>query len=88
MGVCNNSSDIITTQSVKSVRIWSYSGPYFPAFGLNTERYSVSFCIQLECRKIRTRITSNTGNFYAVTMSLKAFVTLKLLKLRIIFKGK
>ena len=23
----------------KSVRIWSYSGPYFPAFGLNT--YSV-----------------------------------------------
>ena len=21
---------------VKSVRIWSYSGPYFPAFGLNT----------------------------------------------------
>ena len=23
---------------VKSVRIWSYSGPYFPAFGLNTER--------------------------------------------------
>ena len=26
---------------VKSVRIRSYSGPYFPAFGLNTERYSV-----------------------------------------------
>ena len=25
---------------VKSVRIRSYSGPYFPAFGLNTERYS------------------------------------------------
>ena len=23
---------------VKSVRIWSYSAPYFPAFGLNTER--------------------------------------------------
>ena len=27
---------------VKSVRIRSYSGPYFPAFGLNTERYGVS----------------------------------------------
>ena len=27
---------------VKSVRVWSYSGPYFPAFGLNTERYGVS----------------------------------------------
>ena len=25
---------------VKSVRIWSYSGPHFPVFGLNTERYS------------------------------------------------
>ena len=23
---------------VKSVRIWSFSGLYFPAFGLNTER--------------------------------------------------
>ena len=30
------------THSVKSVRIRSYSGSYFPAFGLNTERYSVS----------------------------------------------
>ena len=27
---------------VKSVRIWSFSGPYFCAFGLNTKRYSVS----------------------------------------------
>ena len=27
---------------VKSVRIQSYSGPYFPAFGLNTERRSIS----------------------------------------------
>ena len=26
---------------VKSVRIWSYSGPHFPEFGLNTERYSL-----------------------------------------------
>ena len=24
---------------VKSVRIWSFSGLYFAAFGLNTERY-------------------------------------------------
>ena len=27
---------------VKSVRIQSFSGPYFPVFGLNTERYGVS----------------------------------------------
>ena len=26
---------------MKSVRIRSFSGPYFPAFGLNTERYGV-----------------------------------------------
>ena len=28
---------------IKSVRIWSYSDPHFPAFTLNTERYSVNF---------------------------------------------
>ena len=27
------------THCVKSVRIRSYSGPYFPALGLNTEKY-------------------------------------------------
>ena len=53
---------------VKSVRIWSYSGPYFPAFALNTERYGVSLHIQSECRKIRTRITTNTDTFHAVSM--------------------
>ena len=33
---------------VKSVRIWSCSGPYFLAFGLNTERYGVSSVRMLE----------------------------------------
>ena len=27
---------------VKSVRIWNYSGPYFPTFGLNMEKYGVN----------------------------------------------
>ena len=45
---------------LKSVRIRSYSGPHFPAFGLNTERYGVSLRIQSELGKIRTRITPNT----------------------------
>ena len=49
-----------------SIRIWSYSGPYFPAFGLNTERYSVSLGIRSECGKMRTRITPNTDTFYTV----------------------
>ena len=50
---------------VKSVHIRSYSGPYFRASGLNTERYGVSLHIQSECGKIRTRISPNTGTFYA-----------------------
>ena len=35
-----------------------FSGPYFPAFGLNTERYRVE--------KIRTRKTPNMDTFQAV----------------------
>ena len=55
------------SHSVKSVRIRCYSGHYFHTFGLNTERYSVSLRIQCECRRLRTRITPNTDNFYAVS---------------------
>ena len=51
----------------KSVHIRSYSGPYFPEFGLNTERYS--HLIQSEYGKIRTRIIPNTDNFYPVYSS-------------------
>ena len=50
----------------KSVRIRSYSGPYFSAFGLNTEIYSISLRIQSECGRMRTRITPDTDTFYAV----------------------
>ena len=32
---------LIYNHSVKSVSIRNYSGPYFPAFGLNTEGYGV-----------------------------------------------
>ena len=46
---------------VKSDYIWSFSGPYIPAFGLNTERYS-------ECGKIQSRKTPNTDTFHAVVM--------------------
>ena len=51
---------------MKSVRIRRFSGPYSPAFGLNTERYSVSLRIKSECGKIRTRKTPNTDNFHAL----------------------
>ena len=36
---------------VKSIRIQSFYGPYFLAFGRNTERYRVSLSIQSKCGK-------------------------------------
>ena len=50
---------------VKSIRIRSYSGSFFPAFGLNKERY-VSLPIQSKYGKMWTRITPNTDTFYVV----------------------
>ena len=55
---------------LKSIRIWSYSGPHFRAFGLNTESYEVSLRIQSECEKMRTRINPNKDTFYAVIRTL------------------
>ena len=51
---------------MKIVCIWSFSGPYFSAFVLNTERYGVSLRIQSECGKIPTKKTPNTDAFYTV----------------------
>ena len=50
---------LLYPKSLKSVRIRSYSGPYFPAFGLQTERCGVSLRIQSKCEKIQTRIKPN-----------------------------
>ena len=38
--------------SIKSVRIWSFSGPSLPALGLNTEIYYVNLRILTECEKL------------------------------------
>ena len=40
-----------------------FSGLYFPAFGLNTERHGVSFRIQSKYGKVRTRKNSVFGHF-------------------------
>ena len=32
-------NDVSNLHCVKTVRVRSYSGPYIPAFGLNTERH-------------------------------------------------
>ena len=55
---------------VKSVHIRSFTGPCFPAFGLNTERYRVSLRIQPKCGKMRTSKTPNTDTFHVVTGNL------------------
>ena len=63
---------------VKSGHIRSYSGPHFSAFGLNREnreRYGVSFRIQSECEKMRTRIFLNMNKFYAVRFTRNALGT-------------
>ena len=52
---------------VKSVRIRSFSGPYFTAFRQSTERYSISLRLQSEFGKLRTRKTSNTDSSHTVS---------------------
>ena len=54
---------------MKSVRIRSFPGPYFFAFGLNTKTCGVFLRIQSKWGKLRTRKTPNTDNFHAVWMN-------------------
>ena len=54
---------------IKSARIRSYSGWNFPAFNLNTERYSVALHVQSEWGKMWTRIALNTDTFHAVLVA-------------------
>ena len=51
---------IVAKTFKKNITVWNvsqcgvFSGRYFHAFGLNTERYEVSLRIQSECGKIQT----------------------------------
>ena len=54
---------LIVTTVWKLSKYGVFSGPYFPSFGLNTERYEVSLRIQSECEKIRTRKYPVFGHF-------------------------
>ena len=55
---------------MKNVHIRSFPGPYFPAFGLITERYGVFLRIQSECGKMRIRNTPNMNTFHAACFVL------------------
>ena len=75
--VISNRSMILITERdklnhcLKSVRIRSFSDPFFPASGLNKKRFGASLRIQAECGKIRTRKTPNTDIFHAVNLKVK-----------------
>ena len=51
-----------TSTTWKVTKYGVISGPYFPAFGLKTERYFVSLRIQSACGEIRTRNNSVFGH--------------------------
>ena len=59
-------SSMVVSDQITALKVSKYgvfSGPYFPAFGLNTERYSVSLRIQSEYGKMRTRKSSVFEHF-------------------------
>ena len=64
--ISTNSNLIFKIHCVKIVQERSFCGPYFPAFGLNTEIYGVNIRIQSKYWKIRTRKTPYLDTFYTV----------------------
>ena len=58
---------------VKSIHIRRFSGPYFFAFGLNTEIYIVHLGIQSKYGKIQARKTPNTDTFHVVILKENLF---------------
>ena len=68
------SGNLVFMKSVaKSVRIRRFFGQHFPAFGLNTDRYSGSLRIQSESGKIWTRKTLNMDTFHGEQYSEQYF---------------
>ena len=56
---------INTTWNVSKYGI--FSGPYFPAFGLNTDRYEVSLRVQSICGRYRPEKTLYLDTFHVVS---------------------
>ena len=53
------------SRCVKTVLIWSFPGPCFIVFGMNTKICPVYLRNRFECGKIQTRKTPSTDTFYA-----------------------
>ena len=87
--------DMVTT-AWKLSKYGVFSGPFFPVFGLNTKRYSVSRRIQSECGKIQTRKNSVFGHcsrskllfiFWFRDLKLKRYLLSFLLRTNFDFGG-
>ena len=65
---------VLCLHCVKIVLIRCFSGPHFPGFRLNKERYGVSLRIQSECGKIRTRYSPNKDTFHKVLVTVRLTV--------------
>ena len=80
--IFNDGSIIMILKTLTAWKVSKYgvfSGPYFPEFGLSTERHGVYLRIQSECGKIRTRKTSKFGHSSrSVWQSHDAFARVKL----------
>ena len=64
-------NDVLALQF--SLPRWSFSGPYFLAFRLDTGIDSVNLRIQSECGEIWTRKTPNTDTFDAANISISVY---------------
>ena len=71
---------------LKIVRIQKFSGPHFPAFGLNMEIYSVNLLIQSKREKYGPKKTPNTDTFYTVVNCANSVILNLLNHLSIITK--
>ena len=67
---------LITARKVSKYGV--FSSPYFPAFGLDAERYGVSLRIKSECGKIRSRKIPYLDAFHAVKKHTHHFNSLKI----------
>ena len=55
---------------MKSVQIRSFSGPYFPAFGLNTGKYGAEKTPYLETFQAELPVATNNKNIYILCDSV------------------
>ena len=62
-----------------------FSGPYFPTFGLNIEKYGVSLRLQFECGKTRTRKNFAFGHISCSVVVLEMMVYLSCKRLILLF---